>query len=147
VLLASLQTELAANGLTPSDIELELTEAALEGEVEGIVALLARFSEAGFRLVIDDFGTKHAHLAYLKRSLITKLKIDHSFMRDIATDMDAAAIVRGIISLAHSLGLRAAADGVVYQAQLECLLAAGCTEAQGDLLAKPMSAVQFQERF
>ncbi len=146
-LLDSLHAALLANGLTPSDIELELTETALVGDGDSTQTLLERAGEAGFRLVIDDFGTGYSNLAYLKRFFITKLKIDQSFVRDITTDMDDAAIVRGIISLAKSLGLRVVAEGVEYPAQLDFLLAAGCTEAQGYLLAKPMSALAFQERY
>ncbi len=146
-LLDSLHAALAANGLTPADIELELTETALVGEGDTTQRLLEKVGEAGFRLVIDDFGTGYSNLAYLKRFFITKLKIDQSFVRDITTDMDDAAIVRGIISLAKSLGLRVVAEGVEYPAQLEFLQSAGCTEAQGYLLAKPMSAAAFQERY
>jgi EAL domain-containing protein (putative c-di-GMP-specific phosphodiesterase class I) len=97
--------------------------------------------------VIDDFGTGYSNLAYLKRFFITKLKIDQSFVRDCTTDMDDAAIVRGIIGLAKSLGLRVVAEGVEYQAQLDFLLSVGCTEAQGFLLANPMSVAAFQERY
>jgi EAL domain-containing protein (putative c-di-GMP-specific phosphodiesterase class I) len=146
-LLDSLRAELLANGLTPADIELELTETALVGEGGSKQDLLDGVGEAGFRLVIDDFGTGYSNLAYLKRSFITKLKIDQSFVRDCATDMDDAAIVRGVISLAKSLGLRVVVEGVEYPAQLDFLISAGCTEAQGFLLAKPMSAAAFQERY
>jgi EAL domain-containing protein (putative c-di-GMP-specific phosphodiesterase class I) len=109
--------------------------------------LLERVGAAGFRLVIDDFGTGYSNLAYLKRFFITKLKIDQSFVRDIPADADDAMIVRGIIGLASSLGLRVVAEGVEYPAQLDFLMAAGCNEAQGYLLARPMSARQFAERF
>ena len=144
-LLESLRAALAENGLTPSDLELELTETALVGQGDSTQALLEKVGEAGFRLVIDDFGTGYSNLAYLKRFFITKLKIDQSFVRDLATDADDAAIVRGIIGLAKSLGLRVVAEGVEHQEQLDFLLAAGCSEAQGFMLAKPMSAVAFQE--
>jgi diguanylate cyclase (GGDEF)-like protein/PAS domain S-box-containing protein len=146
-LLDTLRAALNMHNLTPADIELELTETALVGEGDNTRELLERVGEAGFRLVIDDFGTGYSNLAYLKRFFITKLKIDQSFVRDISTDAEDAAIVRGIISLANSLGLRVVAEGVEYPAQLDFLLAAGCTEAQGYLLAKPMSALQFTERF
>jgi diguanylate cyclase (GGDEF)-like protein/PAS domain S-box-containing protein len=146
-LLDTLRAALVTHNLTPADIELELTETALVGEGDNTRELLERVGEAGFRLVIDDFGTGYSNLAYLKRFFITKLKIDQSFVRDISTDAEDAAIVRGIISLANSLGLRVVAEGVEYPAQLDFLLAAGCTEAQGYLLAKPMSAQQFTERF
>jgi diguanylate cyclase (GGDEF)-like protein len=146
-LLDSLQAALLANDLTPADIELELTETALVGDGQTTQDLLERVGEAGFRLVIDDFGTGYSNLTYLKRFFVSKLKIDQSFVRDSTTDMDDAAIVRGIIGLAKSLGLRVVAEGVEYPAQLDFLLSAGCTEAQGFLLAKPMSAAAFQERY
>ncbi|MEI6737302.1 MAG: EAL domain-containing protein [Pseudomonadota bacterium] len=146
-LLETLHTALRLHDLTPADIELELTESALVSEGDNTRDLLERVGAAGFRLVIDDFGTGYSNLAYLKRFFITKLKIDQSFIRDITASAEDAAIVRGIIGLANSLGLRAVAEGVEYPAQLDFLLAAGCTEAQGYLLAKPMSALQFQERF
>jgi diguanylate cyclase (GGDEF)-like protein/PAS domain S-box-containing protein len=146
-LLDTLRAVLTKHNLTPADIELELTETALVGEGEHTRDLLERVGEAGFRLVIDDFGTGYSNLAYLKRFFITKLKIDQSFVRDITTDAEDAAIVRGIISLAKSLGLRVVAEGVEYPAQLDFLLDAGCNEAQGYLLAKPMTAQQFEERF
>jgi EAL domain-containing protein (putative c-di-GMP-specific phosphodiesterase class I) len=146
-LLDSLNAALATHGLTPADVELELTETALVGDGAHTRDLLERVGAAGFRLVIDDFGTGYSNLAYLKRFFITKLKIDQSFVRDIPADADDAMIVRGIIGLASSLGLRVVAEGVEYPAQLDFLMAAGCNEAQGYLLARPMSARQFAERF
>jgi diguanylate cyclase (GGDEF)-like protein/PAS domain S-box-containing protein len=146
-LLDVLCAALAEHDLTPADLELELTETALVREGEHTRDLLERVGAAGFRLVIDDFGTGYSNLAYLKRFFITKLKIDQSFVRDITTDADDATIVKGIISLANSLGLRVVAEGVEYPAQLDFLLNAGCNEAQGYLLARPMSAAQFQERY
>ncbi len=146
-LLNTLNAALNANNLTPADIELELTETALVGDGEGTQKLLERVGEAGFRLVIDDFGTGYSNLAYLKRFFITKLKIDQTFARDITIDADDAAIVRGIIGLAKSLGLRVVAEGVEYPAQLDFLLNAGCDEAQGFLLAKPMSPAAFIDRY
>ncbi|MCA3028013.1 MAG: EAL domain-containing protein [Rhodocyclaceae bacterium] len=146
-LLDCLQAALVANDLTPADIELELTETALVGGRDGAQNLLERVGEAGFRLVIDDFGTGYSNLTRLKPFFVTKLKIDQSFIRDSTTDIDDAAIVRGIIGLARSLGLRVVAEGIEHPAQLDFLLAAGCSEAQGFLLAKPLSAAAFKERY
>jgi diguanylate cyclase (GGDEF)-like protein/PAS domain S-box-containing protein len=146
-LLDTLQMALEKNHLTPHDIELELTETALVSDSDHTRKLLDRAGEMGYRLVIDDFGTGYSNLTYLKRFQIAKLKIDHSFVRDISIDSDDAAIVRGIIGLAKSLGIRVVAEGVEYPAQLDFLVAAGCDEAQGYLLARPLTPHQLQERF
>lgn len=146
-LLDTLTTALAQQHLTAHDIELELTETSLVSDAESTQKLLARAGDSGFRLVIDDFGTGYSNLTYLRRFPITKIKIDQTFVRDISIDADDAAIVRAIIGLAKSLGIRVIAEGVEYPAQLDFLLAEGCDEAQGFLLARPLTAQQFQERF
>ena len=143
VLLAAI----AQFGLMPSDIEIELTETALVGQDDEAMRILEEMGREGFRLVVDDFGTGYSNLAYLKRFDISKLKIDQSFVRDITTDPDDAAITRGIIGLAKSLGLRVVAEGVEHEAQLECLIQFGCEEAQGYLLAMPLSPVDLQRQF
>ena len=135
------------NALSASDIEIELTETALVSEGDTTMSTLYEMVEAGFQLVVDDFGTGYSNLAYLKRFDISKLKIDQSFVRDITTDPDDAAITRGIIGLAKSLGLRVVAEGVEHEAQLECLIQFGCEEAQGYLLAMPLSPVDLQRQF
>ena len=133
--------------LEPSDMEIELTETALVSQGDSAMSTLHEMGKLGFRLVVDDFGTGYSNLAYLKRFDISKLKIDRSFVRDITTDPDDAAITRGIIGLAKSLGLRAVAEGVEHDAQLEYLIRYGCEEAQGYLLARPLSPQAFQESF
>lgn len=133
--------------LMPSDIEIELTETALMNQGDSALGTLDEMGKQGFRLVIDDFGTGYSNLAYLKRFDISKLKIDRSFVRDITTDLDDAAITRGIIGLAKSLGLRVVAEGVEYDAQLELLIQYGCEEAQGYLLSEPIAPLFLQERF
>ncbi len=143
VLLAAI-TE---NGLTPVDVEIELTETALVSQGVATMNTLHELGANGFRLVVDDFGTGYSNLGYLKRFDIGKLKIDQSFVRDITTDPDDAAITRGIISLAKSLGMRVVAEGVEHDAQLDFLLAAGCEEAQGFLLSKPLSPRALQEKY
>ena len=125
--------------LHPQDIEIELTESALVSEGDTANSSLNALAMAGFRLVVDDFGTGYSNLLYLKRFDIAKLKIDQSFVRDITTDPNDAAVTRGIIGLAKSLGLRVVAEGVEHAAQLDYLLASGCDEAQGYLLSKPLA--------
>jgi diguanylate cyclase (GGDEF)-like protein/PAS domain S-box-containing protein len=146
-LTQTLVSAVRENGLTAQDLEIELTESALMSEGDAANSTLAAMAEAGFRLVVDDFGTGYSNLAYLKRFDIAKLKIDQSFVRDITTDKDDAAITRGIIGLAKSLGLRVVAEGVEHQAQLDYLLAAGCEEAQGYLLSRPLAPSVLQASF
>ncbi len=146
-LVEMLRAAAQQNGLLPADLEIELTESALVAEGSVANSTLAEMAEAGFRLVVDDFGTGYSNLAYLKRFDIAKLKIDQSFVRDIVTDPDDAAITRGIIGLAKSIGLRVVAEGVEHQSQLDYLMANGCEEAQGYLLSKPLPATVFQARY
>ena len=115
-----------------------------EGDIT--ISTLYELGANSFRLFVDDFGTGYSNLGYLKRFDIDKLKIDQSFVRDIITDPDAAAITRGIISLAKSLGMRVVAEGVEHAAQLNFLAAAGCEEAQGYLLSRPL-APRLQENY
>ena len=135
------------NGLDTADVEIELTESALVSEGDITMSTLYELGEHGFRLVVDDFGTGYSNLGYLKRFDITKLKIDQSFVRDITTDPDDAAITRGIISLAKSLGMRVVAEGVEHAAQMDFLIAAGCEEAQGYLLSRPLLPSVLQENY
>ncbi|MEO8384674.1 MAG: EAL domain-containing protein [Betaproteobacteria bacterium] len=135
------------NGLIASDVEIELTETALVSEGDITMSTLYALGANGFRLVVDDFGTGYSNLGYLKRFDIAKLKIDQSFVRDITTDPDDAAITRGIISLAKSLGLRVVAEGVEYVAQLEFLTAAGCEQVQGNLLSPPLTPMDLQANY
>ncbi|MEO8103150.1 MAG: EAL domain-containing protein [Betaproteobacteria bacterium] len=133
--------------LTPADVEIELTETGLVSQGDRALGTLDELGKQGFRLVIDDFGTGYSNLAYLKRFDIAKLKIDQSFVRNITTDSDDAAIARGIIGLARSLGLRVVAEGVEHDAQLEYLIRYGCVEAQGYLFSEPLSPLVFQEMY
>ena len=136
-----------AHKLVPSDIEIELTETALMSHGDSAMSTLDEMGRQGFRLVVDDFGTGYSNLVYLKRFDVAKLKIDQAFVRDITTDPDDAAITRGIIGLAKSLGLRVVAEGVEHDAQLSYLIQYGCEEAQGYLLSEPISPLVLQERY
>lgn len=129
---------LAESGLDPVLLELELTESLLLDDAEGVLAAARRFKALGVRLSIDDFGTGYSSLAYLKRFDVDKLKIDQSFVRDIASDPDDAAIVRAIISMARSLKLRVIAEGVETDDVARFLDIYHCDEAQGFLYARPM---------
>ena len=126
--------------LNPALLELELTESILIQNVEGVLDRVKRLKLLGVKLSIDDFGTGYSSLSYLKRFDIDKLKIDQSFVRDLGTDPDDAAIVRAIIQMARSLNLRTIAEGVETADMLHQLRVFGCDEAQGYHFARPMSA-------
>lgn len=131
------------SGLDPHRLELELTESVLIHNTEQVLATVQRLKRLGVTLSIDDFGTGYSSLSYLKRFEVDKLKIDRSFVRDLATDEDDAAIIRAIIQMARSLGLRTIAEGVEDAGLLARLQAFGCDEAQGYCLARPLSAAAF----
>jgi diguanylate cyclase (GGDEF)-like protein/PAS domain S-box-containing protein len=136
---------LTTHDLPPQTLELELTEATLletEHQAKETPRTLQRL---GIGLVIDDFGTGHSSLSYLKRLPITALKIDRSFVRDLATDSDDRILAATIVALGHSLGLKVVAEGVETEEQCRILLEQGCDLAQGYLFGPPMPADQFAE--
>jgi len=126
--------------LAPEYLELELTEGVAMGDPVHAIGIMDDLHSRGVRMSIDDFGTGYSSLSYLKKFNIYKLKIDQSFVRDIATDADDSAIVSAIIQLAHSLGFITIAEGVETEAQREFLLKQGCDELQGYLMSKPLMA-------
>jgi EAL domain-containing protein (putative c-di-GMP-specific phosphodiesterase class I) len=136
----AIERALREHSIATNLLEIELTESALMLHAAKTVALLQRLKSLGVQISIDDFGTGYSSLAYLKRFPINTVKIDQTFVRDITTDPDDAAITLAIISLAHSLKLKVVAEGVETREQLDFLRAHGCDQAQGYLLARPMSA-------
>jgi len=131
---------LEESGLDAALLELELTESILISNSEGVLATARRLTQLGVKLSIDDFGTGYSSLSYLKRFQVDKLKIDQSFVRDLGSDPEDAAIVRAIIQMAHSLGLKTIAEGVENDSILALLREFGCDEAQGYHFARPMPA-------
>ena len=134
---------LKAHGVAGSRIELEVTERVLMAHFPENAATLRKAGALGVRFAIDDFGTGYSSLAYLRELPIDKLKVDRLFLRELASNAADQAIVRTIATLAHTLGIGIAAEGVESDAQLERLLAAGCEQWQGHLFSGPLEAADF----
>ncbi|HYD94649.1 MAG TPA: EAL domain-containing protein [Noviherbaspirillum sp.] len=134
---------LAETGCRPEWLELEITESIIMENPEAAAETLHRLSAMGVRLAIDDFGTGYSSLSYLKRFPIDALKIDRSFVRDITTDADDAAIAKAVIALAHSLKLAVIAEGVETIEQLDFLREQKCDQMQGYFLSRPLPVDQF----
>jgi len=137
---------LLETGLPPQFLELELTESLLLSNADVMFTVLQELKEMGLRLAIDDFGTGYSSLSYLKQFRVNKLKIDRSFIRDIAMHSDDAAITTAIISLAKSLNLKVIAEGVETEAQMSFLREHHCDEIQGYYFSKPITAVEVADR-
>jgi diguanylate cyclase (GGDEF)-like protein/PAS domain S-box-containing protein len=130
--------------INPKLLKLELTESMLLHDIEDIIKTMSVLKEFGVGFSLDDFGTGYSSLQYLKRLPINQLKIDQSFVRDLATDSDDKAIVRTIIAMAHGLKLNVIAEGVETQDQRQILLSKGCTHYQGYLFSKPVPIEEFE---
>ncbi len=135
---------LEQTGLEPERLDVELTENAVLGNDQAAQACLRYLQRLGVRLSIDDFGTGYSSLSYLRRLPVHRLKIDQSFIRNLEDERSDEVIIRAIIGLGHSLGLRVIAEGVETAGQLHRLIELGCDEAQGDLISPPLSAAHFE---
>jgi diguanylate cyclase (GGDEF)-like protein len=135
------------HGLTPEDFELEITESSMMADSEGALHVMEQLSDAGFSLAIDDFGTGYSSLSYLKRFSVDQIKIDISFVRDMLSDKDDYAIVKAIIAMADSLGLKTTAEGVEHAAQADALAALGCHFVQGFNFGHPLAGPEFAGRW
>lgn len=143
-LVERVQKVLDETGVAPQYLELELTESMLMLDANGTIEKLHEFRELGLTLSIDDFGTGYSSLAYLKKFPIQALKIDRSFIQDLAVDGDDNAIVKATIAMATSLNLKVIAEGVESLEQLEVLTGYQCEEVQGFYFAKPMDHKHFE---
>ncbi|WGD55476.1 EAL domain-containing protein [Bradyrhizobium sp. CB1650] len=139
-LIASVTDALEASGLAARRLELEITESVLLQNSEATLAILHELRAKGVRISLDDFGTGYSSLSYLRSFPFDKIKIDRSFVSELATREDSMAIVRAVTGLGRSLGIVTTAEGVENDTQLELLRREGCTQAQGYLFSKPRPA-------
>lgn len=131
-------------GLAPEYLDLELTESVLMHSIDLAIGILRKFKEMGVRLSIDDFGTGYSSLTYLKRFPIDAVKIDQSFIRDLTTNSDDAAIARAVIAMSQSLKLKVIAEGVETVEQLQVLRSMECDEIQGYFVSRPVPADELE---
>ncbi|HEY0633807.1 MAG TPA: EAL domain-containing protein [Gammaproteobacteria bacterium] len=140
----SLETLITEQGISPAQLELEITESTLMESADNTIDNLNRLRKRGFKIAIDDFGTGYSSLSYLKRFPIDRLKIDQSFVRDVDTDPDDAAIVSAIIAMARNLNLDVIAEGVEKTSHLTFLKALNCNEGQGFLYSSPLAPAEVE---
>jgi len=131
--------------IDPRLLELEITESVLLQDLDNTLIALQRLKDAGVSLSVDDFGTGYSSLSYLKRFPIDTIKIDRSFVKDLDTDLDDAAICAAILAMSQQLGLNVVAEGVETEEQLAFLRRHGCNQIQGFLCSKPLSVENFSE--
>jgi EAL domain-containing protein (putative c-di-GMP-specific phosphodiesterase class I) len=143
-LVGAVADALADTGLPPQCLTLELTETALVADAEATISRLGALAALGVQVAIDDFGTGYSSLAYLHRLPASILKIDRSFVEGLGTNAESTALVRVILGLAETFGLRTVAEGVETESQRALLRALGCTSAQGYLFARAVDAVDFE---
>jgi EAL domain-containing protein (putative c-di-GMP-specific phosphodiesterase class I) len=134
---------LEQSGAAPNKLKLELTESLLLDDVDDIIAKMTTLKNKGVGFSLDDFGTGYSSLSYLKRLPLDQLKIDQSFVRDVLSNPDDAAIARTIVALAHSLGMEVIAEGVETEAQYAFLFENGCYAYQGYLFSRPVTQDKF----
>ena len=136
---------LAETGLPPDGLELEITESAVMANFDFAESLLRRLREMGVKISLDDFGTGYSSLSYLRRLPIDSVKIDKSFVDDLPDNPEAVAVAITIISMTHSLGLKAIAEGVETSEQLEFMRDNHCDKIQGYFFSPPLPGDKFSE--
>jgi EAL domain-containing protein (putative c-di-GMP-specific phosphodiesterase class I) len=137
-LVTELTSILKSSGIVAHMLELEITESMVMKDPERAVGIMEALTAMGVRLSIDDFGTGHSSLGYLKRFPISQLKVDRTFVRDLPHNGDDVAITRAVIAMAHSLKMSVVAEGVEHQQQFDLLRAEGCDEFQGYFCRPPL---------
>jgi EAL domain-containing protein (putative c-di-GMP-specific phosphodiesterase class I) len=138
---------LASSGLSPTRLEIEITETALLQNREATLATLHQLRALGILIAMDDFGTGYSSLTYLQCFPFDKIKIDRSFVKDITESTGSLNIVRAVAALANGMGMTATAEGVETREQLEKITSEGCTEMQGFLFSKPLPAREIERLF
>ena len=135
---------LAARGVPPAALQLEITEEFLMADRDRARSILTRLREGGIQISVDDFGTGYSSLSYLRELPIDELKLDRSFVSPMVDDARAAALVASTIGLAHSLGLRMVAEGVETEVAYRELRRLGCDLAQGYFMCRPVPAAELE---
>jgi len=143
-LLAVVVGALAASGVAPHRLEIEITESLLMQESDEMLAVLHRLRDLGVRIALDDFGTGYSSLNYLRSFPFDKIKIDRCFVSELADREDCQAIVRSVIALANELKMTTTAEGVEVREQLDALRRHGCNQVQGFLYSQPLPASQLR---
>ena len=138
---------LAASGLAPTRLVIEITESVLLHNKDATLAVLHQLRALGIRIAMDDFGTGYSSLTYLQSFPFDKIKIDRSFVKNITDDSSSLNIVRAVAALANGLGMTATAEGVETPEQLDRIASEGCTEMQGFLFSRPLPAAEIERQF
>jgi EAL domain-containing protein (putative c-di-GMP-specific phosphodiesterase class I) len=141
-LVETVRSALTTSGLPAHRLELEITESVLLHENQDNLAVLHALRDLGLRISMDDFGTGYSSLSYLRSFPFDKIKIDRSFVSGESVNGDSMAIVRAIASLGASFGMTTVAEGVETPDQMRSIRAEGCTDVQGYLISRPVSATE-----
>jgi EAL domain-containing protein (putative c-di-GMP-specific phosphodiesterase class I) len=144
-LVATVMSALAASGLSPNRLALEITESVLLEDSSATLTILHQLRDLGIRISMDDFGTGYSSLSYLRKFPFDNIKIDRTFIRDMSDREDSLAIVRAVAAMGKSLSIVTTAEGVETQDQLERLKKEGCVEAQGFLFSPPRPAAEIRK--
>jgi diguanylate cyclase (GGDEF)-like protein len=146
-LMQVIVSALAASGLAPTRLEVEITESVLLHNKEATLAVLHQLRALGIRIAMDDFGTGYSSLTYLQSFPFDKIKIDRSFVKNITEDSSSLNIVRAVAALANGMGMTATAEGVETAEQLHSIASEGCTEMQGFLFSRPLPVAEIERQF